>query len=106
MRMLRLPSGGLDTRLLCGCRWVQLPACSLKGGAVRGPLGPVLRSGPSCLAYLPTYLPTWLPTHLLPIDLLPTYLPTYLPTHLVPTYLPTCASLWGLPTSRTYRPTY
>ena len=42
---LRLPSGGLDTRLLRGCRWVQLPACSLKGGAVRGPLGPVLRSG-------------------------------------------------------------
>ena len=71
------------------------------GGAVRGPLGPVLRSGPSCLTYLPTYLPgylptylatylpTWLPTHLLPIDLLPTYLlPTYPPS----TYLPTCES--------------
>ena len=84
MRMLRLPSGGLDTRLLSVCRSL----CALMGEHRRPPGGFLLCSlgRPA----LPTYLPTWLPTHLLPSDLLPTYLPTYLPTHLVvPTYLPT-----------------
>ena len=52
---------------------------SLEGGAGDVPC-PVVRSGPSCLTYLPTYLPGYLPTYYLLTYYLHTYPPTYLPT--------------------------
>ena len=90
-------------RLLGVCSSCRVP----HGGAFEGPRGGFCSALWAVLPYLPTYLPGYLPTYYLLTYYLHTYPPsTYLPTHQVPTYLPTCASLWGLPTSRTYRPTY
>ena len=96
MRVLRLPSGGLDTRLLGGCRTL-----GIAGAPGRG-----ISTAPRCLRRalgrpaLPTYLPGYLPTYYLltyyrhTYHLLPTFLPTSLPTDR-PTYLRTCLPTWA-----------
>ena len=79
MRMLRLPSGGLDTRLLGNHR--------TRAHYRRPPPEGRLQSPVSCdplwavLPYLPTYLPGYLPTYYLLTYYLHTYPPTYLPTY-------------------------
>ena len=86
MRMLRLPSGGLDTRLLGNHR--------TRAHYRRPPPEGRLQSPVSCdplwavLPYLPTYLPGYLPTYYLLTYYLHTYPPTYLPTYPPSTYLP------------------
>ena len=91
MRVLWLPSGGLDTRLLVsGGREARVSDDSPHGGSctprARAALWAVL---PYLPTYLPTYLPGYLPTYYLLTYYLHTYPPTYLPTHRVPTYLHT-----------------